>query len=357
MNKGFLCPEETCSSLYLSTRLCKVSPHNRIKIIHMNKLLGLVLLLFGTFAVSAQTQCPSNLIGNGDLETGNPTIGHQDIDNADGFRRIWEFNSWADYYDATNVGGSASLPAPATGNYVSCWIVHNSSLDFREGFQFELDFALPPNTGTYTLTFDMACLQHAWGNVEVGVYGLHNPTGGDAPNPPTSATAPNNMGLFGGANTMLLHTIAQNGNNCSNNKTNHSVVINTNAAGFPAGGMTHIFITRSDASLSGGIYAGFDNFCISVPDDCPGNYVINGDLEDGVPNASHQNIHQAVGFDAIWAGAGLSLADYYNSLFGPYNPPSPASGDYASCWIANFNNGGTKFREGFKSELVGAMLR
>ena len=319
----------------------------------MNKLLGLVLLLFGTFAVSAQTQCPSNLIGNGDLETGTPTAFHQDIGNADGFRRIWAPGSWADYYDASS--GPFSQPAPATGNYASCWIVHNNSVGFREGFQLELDFALPPNTGTYTLTFDMACLRHSWGTVEVGIYGLHNPTDGDAPNPPTSATTPNNLNLFAPGNTVLLQTIAQDASDCSNsNKTTYSVAINTNAASFPAGGMTHIFITRSDATLSGGIYAGFDNFCISVPDDCPGNYVVNGDLETGTPTASHQDIANATGFDGIWATG--SLADYYTATAGPFTPPTPPSGNYASCWIANYNGGGTTYREGFKGTLVANIL-
>lgn len=322
----------------------------------MSKLFSLVILLLGTFVATAQqSPCPNNLIANGDLETGTPTGSHQDIGNAAGFSRIWAPGSWADYYNATS--GPFSQPALPSGNYVSCWISTSSNVAFREGFQFELDITLPPNTGTYTLTFESACLNHSWGTVDVGVYGLHNPTGGDAPNPPTSSTAPTNIGLFGAANTILLGTFAEDAISCTNNKTTRTITINTNLAGYPAGGITHVFITRADGSPSGGIYAGFDNFCLTAPDSvCPGNYFTNGDAEDGTPTASHQDIDNAVGYSRIWATG--SLADYYAATAGPFAPtvPMPMSGDYISCWIANYNGGGTTYREGFENQLVATIL-
>jgi len=116
-------------------------------------------------------------------------------------------------------------------------------------------FTLPPNTGTYTLTFDMACLG-GWGNSEVAAYALHNPPGADASFPPTGAFTPDNMNLFPAGSTFLLNTIPVNATNCTSTKTNQSVTINTNDARF----------------------MGFDNFCLAVSSDCPASYLSNGDL-------------------------------------------------------------------------------
>lgn len=309
---------------------------------------------------SAQGQvpnCSNSIFTNGDLENGTTSTSHQDIGNAVGFSRIWAPASWADYYPATYAPAGYPTPAPATGNYASCWIANHAGggITYREGFKAELDFTVPANTGTYTLTFDAACLG-GWGNSEVAVYALHNPSNADAPNSPTGAFTPNNLALFGAANTQLIGVAPVSASSCSNTKTNYSFTINTNAASFPAGGMTHVFVTHSDnSSLSGALYMAFDNFCMPIKgtDDCPASWVVNGDIEDGVPTTSHQDIHLATGFDRIWNGSGLSYADYYAATVSPFpNPPSPNSGDYASCWIANYAGGGTTYREGFQTELV-----
>ncbi|WMX14731.1 T9SS type A sorting domain-containing protein [Aureispira sp. CCB-E] len=321
-----------------------------------NLLLLFILSLFLIPIASSQSSlCPDNIFVNGDLENGTPTASHQDIANAVGYSRIWAPGSWADYYTATT--GPFSPPAPPSGNYVSCWIANyaGGGTTYREGFKGELNVTLPPNTGTYTLTFDMACLG-GWGNSEVAVYALHNPSGGDAPFSPTGAFTPDNMSLFPTGTTFLLNTIPVNASTCiSNTKTNQTVIIDTNDPNYPAGGMTHIFITHSDnSSINGARYMGFDNFCLSVSSDCPGSYVSNGDLESGTPTASHQDIDNATDFGRIWATG--SWADYYTATTGPFSPPAPPTGNYAGCWIANYAGGGTTYREGFQSKLVATIL-
>jgi hypothetical protein len=320
-----------------------------------NLLLLFVLSLFLIPIASSQTNlCPDNIFINGDLENGTPTASDQDIPNAIGYSRIWAPGSWADYYTATT--GPFTPPMPATGNYAGCWIANfnGGGTTYREGFKGELTFTLPPNTGSYTLTFDMACL-YGWGSSEVSVYALHNPMGTDATSPPTGAFTPDNMNLFPAGNTFLLNTIPVTTTSCSNTKTSQAVTINTNDANYPAGGTTHIFITHSDNStINGAYYMGFDNFCLAVSSDCPASYTSNGDLESGTPTASDQDIDNATDFARIWATG--SWADYYSSTTGPFTPPTPATGNYAGCWIANYVGGGTTYREGFQSELVAPIL-
>lgn len=367
----FLLPILNLENFITYHRLGRAEPcHNPtiylIKFLHYSQIINMRILLsllicccLATFSAQGQTQrCANSIFVNGDLESGTPTGSHQDIDNAVGFSRIWAPASWADYYTGTSGPSGFSLPSPNTGNYAGCWIANHAGggTTYREGFQAEIGFTLPANSGTYTLMFDAACMG-GWGNSEIAVYALHNPGGGDAPNPPTSAYVPSNIALFGGVNTDLIGTVPVSASGCSNIKTTYSFTINTNAANFPAAGMTHIFITHSDnQSLSGALYMGFDNFCIptSRNDNCPASWVVNGDVEDGVPTNSDQDIHLATGFDGIWNGSGLSTADYYPATFAPagFTPPIPASGDYASCWIANYAGGGTTYREGFQSTLV-----
>lgn len=324
----------------------------------MRILLSLFVCCFLTaFSAQAQLlQCTNSIFINGDLENGTPTASHQDIGNAVGFSRIWAPGSWADYYTAT--AGPFTPPTPADGNYASCWIANfqNGGITYREGFKAELSLTVPPNTGVYNLTFETACLG-GWGDSEIAVYALHNPSGGDAPNAPTGAFTPSNTALFPVGTTQLIGIIPVTATSCSNTKISHSLNINTAAAGFPAGGMTHIFITHSDNNgINGALFMGFDNFCLPTPrgQACPASWVVNGDLEDGTPTTSHQDIHLATGFDRIWNGPGLSYADYYPATYAPagFPTPAPPSGDYAACWIANYAGGGTTYREGFQGSLV-----
>lgn len=320
-----------------------------------NLLLLFILSLFLIPIASSQNLCPDNIFINGNLENGTPTASDQDIDNAIGFSRIWSSGSNADYYTAT--AGPFTPPTPPTGNYAGCWIANyaGGGTTYREGFKGELMVTLPPNTGSYTLTFDMACL-YGWGRSEVAVYGLHNPSNGNATNPPTGAFTPTNMNLFPAGTTNLLGTFNLNANSCSNTKTNQAVIIDTNDPNYPVGGITHIFITHSDnTTKNGALYMGFDNFCLAVSSDCPGSYVSNGDLESGTPTGSDQDIDNATDFRRIWASG--SNADYYTATAGPFTPPTPPTGNYAGCWIANYNGGGTTYREGFQSRLVASIFQ
>ena len=324
----------------------------------MKNLLCLMVTVFTMQTAYLQsTFCPNNIIINGDLEIGSPTAGDQDIDNASGFSRIWAGGSLADYYTAsTGPGGSIALPTPATGNYAACWIANYNPTNttYREGFKIQLMYTLPANTGSYTMLFDMACLG-GWGSAEVGVYGLRNP-GGTIAATPTGSNTPTNMNLFGASNTVLLSTIPIATTSCNNLKSSYVVTINTNAVGYPVGGITHLFITHSGTSISGARFMGFDNFCLKDTSTCPANYLLNGNLEAGLPPGGDQAIDGANFFSRIW-GTG-SLADYYiaTSAAGGFTPPTPATGDYISCWIANNNSGGTTYREGFKSELASPIL-
>lgn len=86
---------------------------------------------------------------------------------------------------------------------------------------------------------------------------------------------------------------------------------------------------------------------------CPNGFTSNGDLSQGTAaSGGDQHIDNAVDFSRIWSNG--SFAEFYVENYAPsgYTPPSPATGNYASCWIANYAGGGTGYREGFKSQLV-----
>lgn len=82
---------------------------------------------------------------------------------------------------------------------------------------------------------------------------------------------------------------------------------------------------------------------------CPSNFFDNGDLEIGTPTNGDQDINLAQGFSPIWPTG--SVADFYASNAGPFNFPSPATGNYAGLWITNVN-GGTGFREGLYNTFL-----
>ena len=237
------------------------------------KILFLLLFTWGTclFYSNAQSICPNNLVTNGDTELGNPTLSHEDIANATGFGPIWTGSNWAEHYPSTFAPAGYTPPAPASGNYISCWIANSSGQGnrFREGFKGSLDQPITAHSGWYDLSFDIACLG-GWGNAEIAVYGVYDPNN-TAPNRPTDAFTPSNHNLFGPNNTILLGTIPINLNNYNHNKTRQT--ISFNSSNFPSNGITHFFVTNSDNNTGGIIYTAFDNFCISsragAPEPCP----------------------------------------------------------------------------------------
>lgn len=309
-------------------------------------------------APSTTPVCPNNLIVNGDLKIGNPSTSHQDVDNATGFSRIWATGSFAEIYPETY--SPFQLPNPASGTYVSCWIANNNSngasSSYREGFKVALTQVIPANTGTYTLTFDMAAIG-GFGVAELGVYGIYNPSNAYSTTP-VSFNIPDNMNLFGPANTVLLDAILIPTYNAT--KSQQTVVINTGAAGYPIGGITHLMFTHSGNPQSGGRYTAFDDFCLvsTAPNSCPNNVLPNAGLEQGNPSTADNDIDNAVGFSRIWATG--NFAGFYPANYSPYGLqafPSPATGNYAGCWIVNGgSSSSTDYRQGFKVELATPIL-
>lgn len=121
--------------------------------------------------------------------------------------------------------------------------------------------------------------------------------------------------------------------------------------------MKKIFLSGMFAlALPLGVYAqttfATENLPIGV---CQGTKIWNGDLAVGLtPNTNDNTIGRATGFSPIW-GSGSS-AEFYGPTYTPIgSPPSPASGNYASFWVANnnINNGALSGREGFKVKVFG----
>lgn len=255
----------------------------------MKTFLTVSWLFFLLVGARAQ-ECPQSLVINGDLETGSPTSVHNDIDRATGFSAIWNGTSQADYYPA-HLGPSNMLfplPAPASGNYVSCWIANQAgNTSFREGFQSKLTTRIQANSGRYELSFDVACMR-ANGIAELAVYALYNPNGTQVA-APTGLFTPSNLNLFGPTNTQLIGTLLLDAAACSNTKSRQQFIFDTSDPNFPINGMTHFFITSSDNSaLTGSHYTGFDNFCLNkaCPERKPGvSAVCLGDINaDGHPD-------------------------------------------------------------------------
>jgi type IX secretion system substrate protein len=256
--------------------------HSLLNQFTMKKLILLIITVLSFNLLSAQDFCPGNLFTNGDLEIGTPTPSDQDINNALGFSSIWAAGSLADFY-AFNAGPFPP-PIPATGNYAGLWISNNpsASTTYREGLFNALNSTISNSSGIYSFTFDIACL-YGWGAAEVGVYGIYNPTAAYSATP-TSSHTPSNENLFGPANTVLLGTVPVGGG-CGQTKTTQTITFDSGAAGFPFGGMTHVLITPSSDTISGGIYVGIDNFCMQLEapaeDTCAA--VIDANIECG-PN-------------------------------------------------------------------------
>jgi hypothetical protein len=267
-------------------------------------LLSWILALAVSLGAYAQTTfTPRNLplavcggthIVNGDLRVGFVPNGQDNtIDRAFGFSPIWSSGSSAEYYTETQtpiIFPSTVLPTPASGNYVSCWIANNNmtngSVGDREGFTAKV-FGIYKNTGTYTLTFDMACLD-GFGTAQLGVYGVYNPSSAYSVQP-TGVNVPTNMNLFGASNTVLLRNILIY--SCGSTKQQKTITINTDASSFPINGITHLMFTHSGNSQSGAHYVAFDDFCLVSSNPCPGIEVLGAECiadvnGDAIPDYS-----------------------------------------------------------------------
>lgn len=224
----------------------------------------LLLVESSVSLLQAQT-CPNNLIINGGFELGTPSQSDEDINNATGYSPIWNGGSSAEFY-TSNYAPAPLPPAPADGNYASCWIANYNypHIGYREGFMGSFSATIPSNSGSYNLSMEVACLS-GWGQSEIAVYGVYNPNQTIAPTP-TGHFSPSNLQLFPSGNTVLLGTIPIDLSTRDHNKVTEVFSFNSN--NFPVGGITHFFITHSDAAVNGAIYTAFDNLCIA-PDNTP----------------------------------------------------------------------------------------
>lgn len=264
---------------------------------------GIVLscLLWGGLLTAQTDFCPGNFFDNGDFEIGTPTNTSNNITLAAGWDKIWNGSSEADYYDATHsaIGGASGAPTPPDGDYGSLWI-DNRVLDistWREGLLNQLAIPVPIGTGTYSFSFDIACL-HGWGDAEIGVYGVYDPAYPGTyvyPSAPTSSHVPTNANLYTASGLPqeidLLGTVMVP-SNCDDAKQNVTFTFDSNTLTL-SGDITHIVITRSATVMAGGKYVAVDNFCMALDDSnppptdqgafcCDGkNLVNNGNFEAG----------------------------------------------------------------------------
>ena len=265
-----------------------------------NLLIAFLMAFCSSLGFAQDDFCPGNYFSNGDFEIGTPTNVSNNITLASGWDKIWNGNSEADYYDQFNTA-TGSIPSPASGDYGSFWIdnrVFPSSATWREGMLNELATTVPLNTGTYSFTFDISCL-NGWGSAEIGIYAVHDPT---APGPyvypgaPASSHVPTNLNLYtasGLPQEIEALGVVPVSDLCDGTRTTETFTFDSNTLGL-SGDITHIVVTRSANVMSGGKYVGFDNFCMVREDDqqeppnnegaycCDDeNLVVNGNFEAG----------------------------------------------------------------------------
>ena len=270
---------------------------------NLNILWSLLLIsLLSSTLVSAQDDfCPGNFFDNGDFEIGTPTNTSNNITLAAGWDKIWNGSSEADYYDETSsaIGGASGAPTPPDGDYGSLWIDNRvlATSTWREGLLNQLVMPVPINTGTYSFSFDIACL-HGWGDAEIGVYGVYDPAYPGTyvyPTAPTSSHVPTNANLYSASGLLqeidLLGTVMVP-SNCDDAKQNVTFTFDSNTLSL-SGDITHIVITRSETVIAGSKYVAVDNFCMALDDDtqqpndegafcCDGkNLATNGNFEAG----------------------------------------------------------------------------
>ncbi len=267
--------------------------------------IGLLSATFSMSLLQAQESdfCPCNYFTNGDFETGTPTNTSNNITLATGWDKIWTGNSEADFYDESHSASTFPLPSPASGNYGSHWIDNYnrpSTSIWREGMLNELVSTLPLNTGTYSFSFEMACLGGS-GTSQIAIYAVSAPNGYVYAPQPLSSHNPLNEDLFQtipGQEIAFLGTVDVQAN-CDGVKQTGIFTFDTNSLPL-TNGITHIAITKSDEYLSGGKYVAFDNFCMQVCQEMDFE-----PFQPAVADLFPQAVADELGFDAInWSSFG-----------------------------------------------------
>jgi len=248
-----------------------------MKLIHVLKIIIIISFLTnnihgqGWCSVSDPSFCPGNQFDNGNFETitGNPNSQtSNDINLAIGWSPIWQgTGSLADLFCQGTSPAQFTPPTPLSGNFGGMWISNANEPTvnmWREGMFNQLLIPIPTGSGIYTFTFDVANLQPSnTDSVEIGIYGINYIPPNPLPVTPTGSHYPDNLNLFGPANSVELDVIPVNGA-WTNTWSSQTLTFDSSMPGFPAAGITHIMITHSDLKTSGAQrrYMGFDNFCL-----------------------------------------------------------------------------------------------
>ncbi len=252
----------------------------------MKKLTIVVGLLFSQ-ATFGQFVCPGNLWTNGEANPSSaiPNGSSDNLSLASGFSGLRTANAQG---EVVNTVGAGTNPNPMTGSFITSWISssnytaggQNNLALYREGFKNLLSTPLNPNS-TYQFSLDVAN-SFGWGTAEIGIYGSNHAPGTYVT--PTAAHVPTNMAMYGAGNTFLIGTIQITPATPWGTMTNYTFTFTPSALGFNST-VNHIFITNSDAQISGIRYCSFDNFCLTeIPTEycCDNpNLLANGNFEQG----------------------------------------------------------------------------
>jgi hypothetical protein len=245
--------------------------------IETNPLTGLICfekILYDTITlVCNETVCEANFVLNGDFEVGTPPGADESICAAANWCGIWldaPFPvSIGDYHNSTTAPPPGLAPLPLTqGDYGAFWCrITSAQQVWREGIMNRLATAIPQNSGCYKIEFKVACTGFHLGNPVLSIYGA-NATSLSSGITPTDGITPSNLALFPGA-AVELGTYPIPAGGCDENF--QTITLFFDASTLPAGGINHIFLTRSDNMPNGSrVYLAVDDVCIqSVPcDNC-----------------------------------------------------------------------------------------
>lgn len=276
--------------------------------------------------------CQGNFFQNGNFETvtGNPNaIADQDINLATGWQPMWGTGSLADLHCTGGSRSTGTAPTPNSGVYAGMWIEHRTTTTtttptFREGMYNRLAIPIAANSGFYSFGFNIAnsMYQGAQNNlpVNIGLYGVYNPSNTLANAPQGANANPTNINLWQSSSNsvqVVLLGIVTTPVPFSNTWIPQTVTFNSSI--LPAGGITHIMVMADDNARPDSyrkIYVNFDDFCLRKTEPpvvwcCPGeNLIRNGNFEAGNTGFTSQYAFNAA--TTTWA----TLPGQYNIVTG-----------------------------------------
>ncbi|MCC6412233.1 MAG: PKD domain-containing protein [Saprospiraceae bacterium] len=222
--------------------------------------------------------CSNNLVQNGTFNDGIPDGFDESILLADHWGSIWPDNfnsgiSTGDFFNTTFAPPIVGTPQPVSqGNHGGFWCtIQGTDITWREGIMNELLNNVPKNSGCYELSFKLACTGDFNGAPILNMYGVTT-TGLATGTTPVNGITPPNLNLFPAGDAVQIATYPVP-NTCNANFQTLNFVLD--ASLFPAGGINHIFFTRSD-NMTGAAYLSIDDVCLRQVAcyTCCGNYDI-----------------------------------------------------------------------------------